>query len=147
MPVTVRLTFCGLPPSTSLIMIVPFLVPVAVGAAFTTRVQCAPAARVAPPPPVGHVLDESNVNSPGFVPPSVMLVRVSVAVALRLVSVTVFSTLVAPTVTLPKFSLVGETFTIVPAPFSVAVCVPLESLTAKVAGPSTVFEDGVKTML
>jgi len=54
---------------------------------------------------------------------------------------------VVPTVTLPKFSLVGDNFTIVPDPLSVAVGEPATSVVmVNVAGPSAVLLEGLNAI-
>src|SRR5947207_13425984 len=68
-PVPLRLTVWGLLPALSLMVSVPVLIPVAVGAKVTLRLQAAPAARLEVQPLV-------RVKSVGFAPPVTMLVIV-----------------------------------------------------------------------
>ena len=93
----------------------------------TLIVQLAEAARE--PPHVGVC-----AKSPGLVPASVMLVIV-IAVVPTFLRVTVLTGLVVPTVTVPKFRLVGERLAVVPIPLSGTCCgLPLAlSVTVKLA--------------
>ena len=56
-----------------------------------------------------------------MVPVIAIVVMVNVVVP-TLVSVTVFAAVVVPTVTEPKFKLVGESFAVVPVPLRETVC-------------------------
>ena len=75
-PVPVSLTTCGLPPPSSVKLMVADLEPAAVGVNVATSEQLAPGATVAPQ------LFDWIAKSPGFVPPKAMLEMLRVAVVL-----------------------------------------------------------------
>jgi hypothetical protein len=108
-PVPVRATVCGLPGASSAMLIVPFLVPPAVGVKVTLMVQ-------EPPTATGLTQLWFWAKSPL----GVMLRMVS-APAPLLVSVTVFGALGTPTPRLPKVKLVGDKVTAGPKPLPVRV--------------------------
>src|SRR5262249_39356094 len=117
---------CGLEESESVKVKVPVRVPTAVGVNFTLWMQLAPAARLCPQLP-------ALLKSPLIV----MLV-IDNAVVLLFVRVTFCAELVIPTVTEPKFRLVGETVTPplpAPVPLRLTVCGLEASESVKVKVP------------
>jgi hypothetical protein len=115
-PVPDNKTLCGLPPALSVMVMLAARLPVAVGLKVTLMEQFAPAATLAP-----HVF--VCEKSPLFVPVMAMLEIVNVAVPV-LVSVTICTALLMPTIWLPKLMLLPPSVTMgaTPVPVSVTVC-------------------------
>ena len=103
-----KLTVCGLPAALSLTLTAAVRAPFAVGLNLTLMVQLAPAFSELPQVLVCK-------KSPELVP--VIPIEMPVMeVVPTLVNVTFLAGLVVPTVTVPKFRLVGESLAVVPVP-------------------------------
>jgi hypothetical protein len=113
-PVPDSVTFCGLPAALSLTLSAAVRVPVIVGWKVILIVQLAPATSELPQVCVCP-------KSPALVPVIAMPVMLKVVVP-TFVSVTVMAALVVPTVTDPKFKLVGKSFAVVPIPLRLTFC-------------------------
>ena len=109
-----RAAVCGLPPPLSPTLSVALRVPVAVGLNCTLTVQLAPPAIELP-----HVFPEIR-KSAGLVPAIENPVNVT-ADAPVLSTVIDLAALVVPTVTVPKFSEVGEREIAVPIPLRATI--------------------------
>src|SRR5207302_1921560 len=114
--------------------------PVTVGLNWTLMVQLAPAAREAPQ--VG-VCEKSPAAAPVMVKPVIVS-----AVVPMLVSVMSLAAVVVPTVTEPKFKLVGASLAVVPTPLSGINCGLPAALSATLRDALRVpMTRGVKVML
>jgi len=110
-PVPFRLTMCGLPAASSVIVTAPVRIPVAVGVNLTLILQLDPA-----------VSDEPHVVVSEKSPLTAMLVIFSAAVPVFF-NVTLCDALVVPTLREPKLKLVGERLTTgaVPVPVRLTI--------------------------
>lgn len=136
----IRLTCCALQTPSSLMVRVPFLLPVACGVKVRSMVQLAPESKLAP-----HAFFDM-ANSPLFVPPIDTLVMFKI-LASPLSNVAVSSPLLVPVDSIPKLRLVGVRLISVWQPDRFTTCgfkgPPLEgaTLAAPVVLPS---ERGLK---
>src|SRR2546427_1397287 len=113
-PVPIKLITWGLPPASSVMVMAPARVPMAVGAKLMLIVQLAPAARL---PPFAQVVPDAGVKSPLG---ATMVRMVNVALPV-LVSVTVCGALIVPSGWLANVRLTGDRFTAGPVSMALPV--------------------------
>ncbi len=118
--VPLKSTVCGLPPPSSSNAKVALLAPVDVGRSVKVTIQPDPGTSVA-----GQLFDCEN--SAALIPVIDIFARLTGTLPLTLVTVRIFC-LLLPIETLPKLSLLLDSWTIVPVPVNETVCVPTLSM-------------------